>query len=303
METEKIPEQTQQRMEAVIQEQNQVKELLRRGSIRHYFLGPENMWSQEGFGIVVGGGLTVFFGAFIFPELLLYSSSSLPLDVLCWAMTAIGIVILISGLYKMIKESKAESKPVPDEVHDEILECDIAGLRTTSKELLKEHIPRLKEEELIDEMEMLLVKGPRDYVHNVNLPLVWKRGDDGKLRYSNFSVMSFYFGKEHVYIYTCIYNMRNGMAKFPHTYECPYKQIRFVGFEDQTVETVNQKNKAIVQKLKMLVIDAGDEENEKLSMPVADYDAMERLKGTIDISDAEEAIRLLSERIKGVNEN
>lgn len=290
-------------MEAVNKEQNQVKELLRRGSIRHYFLGPENKWSQEGFGIVVGGGLTVLFGALIFPQLIRYSHSSLPLDLLCWLMTAFGIVLCLRGVYRMLKESKTERKPVPDAVHDEILEIDIAELKNISKDLLKEHNPRLIEEEPVDEMEMLFVKGPRDYVHNVNLPLVWKLGDDGKLRYSNFSVMVFYFGKENLYIYTCIYNMRNGMAKFQHTYECPYEKIRFVGFEDKTIETVNQKNKSVIQNLKMLVIDAGDEENEKLSMPVADYDMIKTLHGTIDISEAEEAVRVLSERMKGAHKN
>jgi len=81
METEKIsernrqpheienPDQSEKRIKAVGEEQEQVKELLRRGSIRHYFLGPENVWTQEGFGTVVGGALTVFFGAFLLPKL------------------------------------------------------------------------------------------------------------------------------------------------------------------------------------------------------------------------------------------
>jgi hypothetical protein len=140
-------------------------------------------------------------------------------------------------------------------------------------------------------------------VANVNLPLAWRLGDDGKLRYSNFSVMALYFGKEKLYIYTCIFNMRNGMAKFHHTYECPYEKIRFAGFEDRIVETVSQNNKAVVQNLKMLVIDAGEGENEKLSMPVADYDMIKKYNGRIDISDAEEAVNVLVNKIKGVSVN
>jgi len=93
------------------------------------------------------------------------------------------------------------------------------------------------------------------------------------------------------------------MGKFHHTYECPYDQIRFVGFEDKIVETVTQNNKAVVQNLKMLVIDAGDGENERLSMPVADYDMIKKYNGRIDISDAEEAVNVLLEKMKGVSVN
>lgn len=293
---------TEQHIQAVSKEQEQVKELLRRGSVRHYFLGPETIWTQEGFGIVVGGALTVFFGGFIFPKLFLYSSNSKALLVVCWIITAIGVAVLGAGLYRMVKESRTDCKPVPDKVHDEILEYDIAGLKQTSKTILEKNMPWLKEEG-IDSMEMLLVKGPRDYVANVNLPLAWRLGDDGKLRYSNFSVMTFYFGKEKLYIYTCIFNMRNGMAKFHHTYECPYEKIRFAGFEDRVVETVNQSNKAVAQNLKMLVIDAGEGEDERLSMPVADYDMIKKYNGRIDISDAEEAVNVLVNKIKGVSVN
>ncbi|MEL7655002.1 MAG: hypothetical protein AAGU75_03730, partial [Bacillota bacterium] len=279
----------------------QVKELLSRGQSRHYFLGPENMWTREGFGIVVGGALTIFFGGFIFPQIILYSNSSLNLDKISWVVTAIGIVVFGKGLYQMVKESRMDCKPVPDKVHDEILEYDIAGLKETSKSKLKENIPRLNQEEPIDEMELIFVKGPRDYVHNTNLPLTFKLGEDGKLRYSNFSVMVFYFGKENLYIYTSIFNMRNGTSNFQHTYECPYEKIRFVGFEDKTVETVSQQNKSVVQNLKMLVIDAGDGENDKLSMPITDYDITKKLNGTMDNSDAEEAVRMISQKIQNNN--
>lgn len=296
-----IQKQSQQHLEAVVKEQDQVKELLRRGTIRHYFLGAENIWSQEGFGTVVGGGLTIFFGAIIFPMLLQYSNSSIPANFVCWIMTAIGVVVCVKGLYGMVKESRTGCKPVPDEVHDEILEYDIAGLKETSKRILKEHLPKLAEEERIDDMEMLFVKGPRDYVHNTNLPMVFKLGNDGKVRYSNFSVMALYFGRENLYIYTSVFNMRNGTSKFQHTYDCPYDKIRFVGFEDKAVETVNQQNKSVVQNLRMFVIDAGDEENEKLSMPVADYDILKKMGGTIDNSDAEEAVKVLSEKIRSNN--
>jgi hypothetical protein len=211
-------------------------------------------------------------------------------------MTAAGVVVLGKGLYEMYKESRKENKPVADHVHDEILEHDVEGLKATSKKTLEEYVPTLKGS--LDDMKTVLVKGPRDYSAFVNLPLVWKLGDDGKLRYSNFSAMALYFGEEVLYIYTCIFNMRNGAAKFHHTYECPYDQIRFAGFEDRDVETATQNNKPTVQHLKILVIDAGDGENDKLSMPVADYDAMKRYGGVIDCSDAEEAVRMLADRIE-----
>ena len=309
MGTEKISEQEQQQNEieqkaaerhikAISEEQEQVKELLRRGTIRHYFLGPETMWTREGFGIVVGGALTTFFGGFLFPKLFLYSSNSATMEKLCWAMTAIGIIILGKGIYTMLKESRIENKPISDEAHDEILEHDIAGLKKTSKLMLEKHIPVLKDEESLDSMEMLLVKGPRDYSAFSNLPLAWKLGEDGRLRYSNFSAMALYFGNETLYIYTCIFNMRNGTPKFYHTYECPYDQIRRADFEDRTVETANQNNKAVTQNLKVLVIDAGDEEEDKLAIPVADYDVMKKYNGSIDIRDAEEAVRRINEKIR-----
>jgi hypothetical protein len=290
---------TENHVKAVEKEQEQVKELLRRGAVRHYFLGPENIWSREGFGIVVGGALTVLFGGFIFPKLFLYSSNSPVLEKVCWVMTAVGIVILGKGLYEMLKESRIENKPVPDGIYDEILENDLLGLREAAKKSLTEKISWMKDEEF-DESKMLLTKGPRDYSANVNLPLMWRLGEDGKLRYSNFSVMVLYFSESVLCIYTCIFNMRNGKASFPHIYECPYEEIRFAGFEDKDVETVSQNNKAAILNLKMLVIDAGDEEKQKLSMPVADYGIMKKLNGVIDIEDAEEVVRALTERIKGV---
>jgi len=288
-------ENEERHIRAVNEEQEQVKEVLRRGTIRHYFLGPETIWTREGFGIVVGGALAIFFGGFIFPKLFLFSSNSKALHVVCWIMTAAGVVVLGKGLYEMYKESRQENKPVPDHVHDEILQHDVEGLKKTSKNKLEECVPDLKGR--LDSMETVLVKGPRDYSAFANLPLAWKLGDDGRLRYSNFSVMALYFGKEILYIYTCIFNMRNGTAKFHHIYECPYDQIRFAGFENKDVETVTQNNKPAVQHLKMLVIDAGDGENDKLSMPVADYDAMKRYGGVIDFSDAEEAVRMLADKI------
>ncbi|HML36903.1 MAG TPA: hypothetical protein PKA19_05660 [Bacillota bacterium] len=301
METENNIRQADERhLKAVGEQQEQVKELLRRGAVRHYFLGPENIWTREGFGIVVGGLLALFFGGFIFPKLFLYSNNSDVLQKVCWVITAVGFILLVKGLYEMLKESRTKSEPVSDAVYDEILAYDLEGLKATSGQALRENIPCLKAEGSLDGMEMLLVKGPRDYTANVNLPLLWRLGEDGKLRYSNFSAMTLYFGEEALYIYTCIFNMRNGTAKFPHTYECPYEQIRFAGFEDKTIDTVNQKNKSVKQNLKMFVLDTGDGEDDKLSMPVADYDIMKKYGGVIDISGAEEAVRIISEKTGGV---
>lgn len=303
MDTEKIGDQNQRHIKAVGEEQERVKELLRRGAVRHYFLGPESIWTREGFGIVVGGILAIVFGGFIFPRLFLYSSNNEVLKIVCWIMAAAGVVIAGKGLHEMYRESKLESKPVSDSVHDEILAHDLENLKRISRETLEARIPQPGNGERFDAMEMILVKGPRDYSSNVNLPLSWKLGDDGKLRYSNFSAMSLYFGKETLYIHTCIFNMRNGAARFHHTYECPYDQLRFAGLEDRAVETVTQNNKSVMQNLKLLVIDAGDGESDKLSMPVADYDVMKKFNGVIDTSDAEEAVRVLSERIEGGKAN
>jgi len=232
----------------------------------------------------------------------LYSTSSLPLKYVCWIMAAFGIVLFGKGLYEMMKESRMERKPVPDKVHDEILEYDIEGLKKASNSLLKKNVIKLTQEN-IDEMEMVLVKGPRDYVHNVNLPLQWKLGDDGKIRYSNFSVMALYFGKEDLYIYTSIFNMRNGTAKFQHTYECPYQQIQFVGFQDRVTETVDQKNKSVKQNLQFFIINTGSGENDELAIPVQVYDIQMKLNGTFDISDAETALKLIQKKLEGVDNN
>lgn len=278
------------RSEAVRSEQEQVKELLRRGVVRHYFLGPETMWTQESFGVFVGGALAVFFGGLIFPKLFFYSSNSEVLKIVCWLMTAVGLVLCLKGILGMLRESKKKNEPISDRDYDEILQRDLEGLVETAKSELKGNIPQLKEDEPIDEMESILVKGPRDYVHNVNLPLVWRLGSDGLLRYSNFSVMVLFFGSEKLYLYTSIFNTRNGTSKFSHVYECPYHKIRSVCMEDRVVETVNQQNKSVIQNLNMLVIDAGDDEREKLAITVADYDAMKRYGGKIDVSTAEKAV-------------
>lgn len=285
------------RAEAIKKEQEQVNELLKRGVVRHYFLGPENIWTQEGFGIFIGGALAVFFGGLIFPKLFFYSNNNEVLKIVCWIMTAAGIVLCIKGLLGMSKEAKTKKEPIPDEAFDEILRADIERLKEIAKSALKESLPSLASKEPIDKMEVLLVKGPRDYVHNVNLPLVWRLGSDGKLRYSNFSVMAMFFGTESLYLFTSIFNTRNGTSKFHHVYECPYRKIRHAGFEDRVVETVNQQNKAVVQNLRILMIDAGDEENEKYLIPVSDYDIMKRLNGMIDISDAEKAVKRINEQI------
>ncbi len=289
-------EQQRRHLHAVNKEQDQVKELLKRGLVRHYFLGPESIWTQEGFGTFVGGGLAVLFGALVFPKLFLYSSNSQMLKAICWIIAAGGIVACAKGLAGMIRESKNKKEPVLDAAFDEILDNDLTRLKDTAKSFIIESISRLELEEPVDEMEMILVKGPRDYVHNVNLPLLWKRGEEGRLRYSNLSVMALFFGEENLYLFTSIYNVRNGSSKFQHAYECPYHKILFAGFEDKVIETVNQQNKSVIQNLKMLVIQGGESEDEKLSMPVADYDVMKNMNGFIDNSDAEEALRMIIEK-------
>lgn len=285
------------RSETVRREQDQVKELLKRGTVKHYFLGPETMWTQESFGILVGGALAVIFGGLIFPKLFFYSNNSEVLKVICWLMVAVGILLSIKGIRGMARESKRKDEPVPDQVFDEILQTDLESLMQTAKSALKESMPHLVSEEPIDEMETIFVRGPRDYVHNVNLPLVWRLGSDGFLRYSNFSAMVLFFGNEKLYLYTSIFNTRNGTSKFPHVYECPYLKIRSAGLEDRVVETVSQQNKSVVQNLRMFVIDAGDEETEKLAITVADYDAMRRLKGNLDMSSAEQAASTIMHKI------
>lgn len=293
-----LKDKEQNHINAVSKEQEQVKELLRRGSVRHYYLGPESVWTQEGFGTVMGGIFCTIIGSVLLPKLLLYSNTNIAIKYMCWIMTAAGILLIAKGLYGMIKESRKERKPVPDKVHDEILEYDIEGLKDKSKVLLKTNIPKLRAEEDIEKMEMVLVRGPIDYVENVNLPLLWKLGDDGKLRYSNSSVMAIYFGKDSLYIYTSIYNMRNGTSKFQHTYECLYNKIKFVGFQDRVIETVTQKNKAVTQNLQMFVINAGDEEGSELALTVKDYDVIKSYKGLLDISDAEMAEKIILDKIK-----
>ncbi|MDF2654698.1 MAG: hypothetical protein K0R19_1172 [Bacillota bacterium] len=295
MEKENITDQN--RSEAVRSEQEQVKELLRRGVVRHYFLGPETMWTQESFGVFVGGALAVLFGGLIFPKLFLYSSNSEVLKIVCWLMAAVGIALCLKGILGMMREAKKKNDPIPDQAFDEILQIDLECLMETAKSTLKENIPQLEKEEPINEMKSILVKGPRDYVHNVNLPLAWRLGSDGRLRYSNFSVMVLFFGTEKLYLYTSIFNTRNGASKFSHVYECPYLKIRSVCLEDRVVETVNQQNKSVVQNLNMLVIDAGDDEREKLAITVADYDAMKRYGGMIDVSAAEQAVMEIRNRI------
>lgn len=297
MEMVKTPEETMHE-NAVAKEQEQIQELLRRGAVRHYFLGPENIWSQEGFGTVVGGVLTGFLGGILLPKLFLYSNTNAALQYMCWLMTAAGIFLILKGLHGMKKEYRVQQKQVSDQTFDEILAYDLVKLGDISKALLKENIPKLAEEENLEQMEMVLVRGPRDYVHNVNLPLLWKQGEDGFLRYSNFSVMALYFGNENLYIYTSIYNMRNGTSKFQHTYECPYDKIRYTRLEDRVIDTVNQKNKAISGKLQVLVINAGDREEDELVIPVRDYDLMEQMQGDLDICDAETAIQLIINKIK-----
>ncbi len=288
--------------EAVQKEQDQVKELLRRGTVRHYFTGPESIWTKEGFGIVVGGLLTTGFGLFIFPSIIQYLGTSQKLEILCMLLVITGTMFCIKGVYQMIQDGKMRREPVSDEVFDQILAHDLEELKKISQKSIEESCQEYRDEiKNID--EFVLVKGPRDYVYNVNLPLLMKVGEDNKVRYSNFSLMALFLGKERAFLFTSIYNMRDGKSKFHHVYECPYGEMRFVGFRDQKTETINQKGKSLSQNLKVMVIDAGEGEHDTLSIPVADYDFIQKNGGFFDMGDAQKAVEILSEKMSKGNDS
>ncbi|MDD2620063.1 MAG: hypothetical protein PHC92_05295, partial [Syntrophomonadaceae bacterium] len=200
--------------------QDHMQELKRRGDSQKYFEGAGDFRSGEGFGYLVGGGLSIVMGAFIFPIIMSGHSDSGIEKYLFPLLTLAGIFLAVKGIFLMRKEDKTPRIPISDERFDEIMAYD------------SEKAKKLAEQALVDaygispDSEFIHLIGPNYYTANRHIPLLWKVDQTGKIRYSNFALVTLVFDQEAAYSHTCILNHRDGIVSKSHPYRYELDEIK-----------------------------------------------------------------------------
>jgi len=281
-----------------------IKELVARGKMRRYFGGNLKWSERESFGILFGAFLCFAF-SYLIPVFL--GKSGLDPDGIQWTsrfLIAGGIVVLIKGFYDIRKDAKKVRDPVTDDECDECFRNDMAGIIIKARKVLSENIPALKEGyEDIESLELHVVTGPEDRSANVNLPLLMVVGENGIIRCSNYSVLVIAFGKEDLYIYQCVYNMRDGSVRREHAYRCPNDIFRNAEIRRDEKNVLTGSSKPKLHKLLEFVIstdnaEAVGEGEAELAITVADLTCEERSGGRFSLKSAEEAVEKLM-KIRG----
>lgn len=268
-----------------------IRELYRRGRVRKYFQGAGDFRTGEGFGYLVGGGLCVLMGAWIFPMLFAGHTASGVERYLFWIMTGIGIYLSVKGMLVMGKEDKTARAPVTDEQFDEIFRGDLADAKKTAGESLR------KEFGLPEDSTYIHLYGPNYYSANRHLPLLWKTGRDGKIRYSNFSLVTLCFHGEDVYAHTSVFNCRNGELGLSHTFSYAREKLRGPAAGDRTVERLTAERKIETKEVSLLMIAIeGKEEINELSVVMKDYQILGK-GGRFDLEENLAAAERLRERL------
>jgi len=275
------------------------KELAARGRMRRYFGGRPKWSERESFGIVFGAFLCFAF-SLLLPVLL--GKSGFDPDGIRWTsrfLMAGGVVILIKGFYDIRKDLKKEVAAVTDSECDACFEFDMAGIIKKAKKVLAENIGVLKEAgEDIENMELAVVSGPEDRTANVNLPLLMVVGEDGFMRASNYAVLVIAFGRSDLYIYQCVYNMRDGSVKKEHAYRCPHGNFDFAEIRNAERKVMMADNRSQLHRLLEFVIHTVEGEETELAIPIADLTAEQQSGGKFNLADAEAAMEKLM-KIRG----
>ncbi len=273
-----------------------VEELVRRGRMRRYFLGPTKWHQRESVGVVFGGFLSFALGLMIQP--LLMNSGLNPTGVKAASFVLIlgGSIFLIKGYLEVKKDGEKATTEIPDEEWEHCFQYDLGGIRLKAEKVLSENLARFVEgREQMEDLEWITVTGPNDWSANSNLPFLMTVGLDGKIRSSNHSVLVFALGPEHFYLYQCTYNMRDGSIKREHAYTVAYQD--FAGAEiRQTEKDVQVKERKVDahQALEFVIHTEGDEGGE-LAIVISDLDTETMARGTFDISSAQEAVIRLNQ--------
>ncbi|MFB9324986.1 hypothetical protein ACFFSY_03505 [Paenibacillus aurantiacus] len=156
---------------------------------------------------------------------------------------------------------------------------------------------------IVAEMELkepILITGAYYKYVNKDTKLMYKRGADGKLRFSLGQVTVFYITEHQVYCYTRIVDFTNGDTFSETTDEYFYRDIVSVATLSEKVQITDSKGNPVFNK-KTKEQEIHDVEVFKLttsggtsiSAYIQDRTAMKERKGSMDISKVEEQIKAM----------
>lgn len=274
--------------------QERRQEQVKRDQVEHYFLGPGPLWSQKGFAFVLVGLMILVLGAAAIREYSLSWRADGAEAYLLWTAFAVGILSLAKGSYDIYREQRKKRQPLSDDVFDEILALDLARIEDRSRECLHREVPEFQQH---GALPMVLVKGPREDLIRTKLPLLWKKGTDGFLRYSDLSIIALAFSEDVLYIYTCACNLRDGSIENEHTYSCLFSLIKYAALERRVYERSDRRNRPVIRSVEIFTINTENHKRQDLTIPVKDYQMMAELDGEMEISEAKEGVRRIMEKV------
>jgi len=273
--------------------ENHMAELRRRADVQKYFLGAGDFRSGEGFGHIVGGGLAIFMGAFLFPLLLGGHTDSGVERYLFWGLTLAGIVMALWGIFLMYKEDKTPRTPISDERFDQISRYDIEKTKREAQQVLIQNFA------LPEDSEFIHLVGPNYYTANRHIPILWKVDGAGRIRYSNFALVTLVFTEDSVYSHTCIVNHRDGIFGKSHAYRYHRDALQEVLIEDREIERVTTEQKIEEKHVSLLMIRvAGKEDVNELSVVLSDRDIAQKLGGHFEETEVRQAAEKIAALIK-----
>lgn len=274
--------------------QRRQQEQVKRDQVHHYFLGPGQVWRQNGFSFVLVGLMMLSFGGVAMSGEAPDWIQNYAKPYLLWVAFAAGILSLVKGAYDIYQDRKKKQQPLSDHVFDEILATELTLIEHRSREYLSQEIPEFHHK---GELPMVLVKGPREDLIRIKLPLLWKRGADGILRYSDLSIIALAFSEDILYIYTCACNLRDGSIENEHTYVCPFALIKYAALERRVYERRDRRNRPVIRSVEIFTINAENQNRQDLTIPVKDYQMMTQLAGDMEIPEAKEGVRRVMEKV------
>lgn len=280
--------------ETISRKQERQEEKARREQVHHYFLGPGPIWSQRGFPFLLGGLLLFALGVAVIQEYALGWPLHPPFAYALWPTFLLGGLAMAKGAYDVWQDRKKKSQPLPDQIFDQLFAEELTRIEARSRECLSQEIAEFQ---LHGELPMILVRGPREDLIRTKLPLLWKKGEDGFLRYSDLSIVALAFSEDNLYVYTCACNLRNGSIEIEHTYICPFAQIKYAALEHRVYERKDRRNSPVVRSVEMFTINAENQNRQDLTMPVKDYQMMSQLAGEMDIPEAKDAVKKIMEKV------
>ena len=267
-------------------EYEQFAENITRVRYMKYFKGTKPAFKErESTGILSGAFLSLTIGCLAVPYLLRIGSdfSTKTILGLTIVMAATTVVLGIWGFMKMAKERRRIYRPVSDEEFDRYLAFDLKGLTTRARMLVTDKTPHLKEgKDSIEDVEPVILYSPEEYSSNTNLPLLIKRGDDGKVRFSNLYTMVLFPTKQGMYLNITYLNLCDGSAKFDRIYACPYTELEEVTFKRRKYAMTSQAGRSEIHDVKSFLIISKTGDTREAGVDVIDYDILKDYGGHFD---------------------